>query len=66
MNDNFVCPNCKSDSGVYTTIKAIQYYKWDGEPNGLNIGGGVESEIARCISCNKEFSLQEIKERNKE
>lgn len=54
------CPYCNSDRGVYTIFKAMQYYSWDGEPEGYSTDELDESKFAKCLSCDRKISMKRI------
>ncbi len=47
------CPHCKSNRGLFTTFKGVQYYNFDGTENGYNEDRSTETVWAYCISCGK-------------
>lgn len=59
------CPNCGSNKGIYTTIKVVQYYDWNGEPAGYSDDYEDENRYAKCMNCGKRFLLKKVREGEK-
>ena len=57
------CPRCRSDKGLYTTIKIIQYYDWNGDSAGYSDDYEDESKYGKCINCGKKILLRKVREK---
>lgn len=53
------CPYCGSSDGVYTTFVGIQYYQFNGEPDGHSTDTN-ESKFAKCRRCGRRILLKRI------
>ena len=38
----------------------MQYYSWDGEPEGYSTDELDESKFAKCLSCDRKISMKRI------
>lgn len=57
------CPYCNSDKGISVVFKGLQYYSWDGNPNGYSTDEISESKFARCLSCDRKISMKRIQKK---
>lgn len=54
------CPYCGSNEGVFVTFIGIQYYTWEGEPNGYSTDTVTESKFAKCVKCEHKILMNKI------
>lgn len=47
------CPHCGSNSGLYSAFTGVQYYKFNGEPDGYDETMGREGKTLRCRACQR-------------
>lgn len=52
------CTHCGSNKGAFTVIEGIQYYSWEGEPQGYLAEN--ESIYAKCVKCGRRVSMNRI------
>lgn len=56
------CPHCGSRHGVYTTFTGMQFYDFNGEPDGYDHETPEnQKKFARCRHCDRKISLNRIK-----
>ena len=51
------CPHCGSPYGVYTKVKGVQLYSFDGQAEGYEVLAFSESKSVYCQKCNKRIGL---------
>lgn len=51
------CPHCHSSYGVYTKVKGVQLYTFDGQAEGYEILEYSESKSVYCQKCNRRVGL---------
>lgn len=58
------CPHCGSRNGLYSKecVRYVQFYKWDGEPDGYSEFDSIryrKSVPLYCSKCNKRVGVAE-------